>query len=228
MNLHELDTVEFQGMSFLLPDAEKDCIVLEEAMHSILNYEGGLDLVIDIGANVGGVSLMAAKKGAKRVIAYEASPLNFECLCENIRVNGFSDIITPYNLAVASVTGEKRKMYALNKCSGSHSFYGSSSKLLADIETIGFKDILRPYKKIDYLKIDVEGAEFEFIEPDDEIKELLKRVIFLDYETHPGWVTKASPELASRIKWNIGTHNEDLINFIKSCGFPDYYGGYRK
>jgi len=225
-----VDLVDFQDMKFVIPNKEHDYHTLGEAIHCILNYSGKLDLVIDIGAHVGEVSLVAAKKGAKQVIAYEASSRNYLCLCENIRMNNFVDVITPHHLAVASVTGEKRRMFAREiNLSGADTFYGTSSRLLEEVETIGFKEVLRMHEKIDFLKIDVEGAEYEFITPDNEMRDLLKRVNFLDLETHPGWVSEKTPEdLRSKIKWNIETYNEDLIKFIKSCGFQDFYGGYRK
>lgn len=223
------DLVEFQGMNFMVPNKVEDYHTLEEAMHSILNYHGSLDLVIDIGAHVGAVSLVAAKKGAKHVIAYEAESRNYQCLCKNVEMNNFIGVITPLHLAVASVTGEKRRLYARETLSGNATFYGVPSAFLEEVETISFKEILRSHERVDYLKIDVEGAEFEFITPDEEMKQLFTRVTFLDLEAHPGWISGATPEdLRLKIKWNIGSHNDDLINFIKTCGFLDFYGGYRR
>jgi len=225
-----VDLVDFQDMKFVVPNKEHDYHTLGEAMHCILNYVGELDVVIDVGAHVGEVSLVAAKKGAKQVIAYEASSRNYQCLCENIRVNNFGDVITPHHLAVASVTGEKRRMFArISDLSGGDTFYGTPSRLLEEVETIGFKEVLHMHEKIDFLKIDVEGAEYEFITPDNEMRKLLKRVNFLDLETHSGWVSgRTRKDLRSKIEWNIGTHNRDLIKFIKSCGFHGFYGGYRR
>lgn len=222
------ETAEFQGMHFLIPNVKQDYHTLEEAMHSILNYDGKLDLVIDIGAHVGAVSLVAAKKGAKKVIAYEADSRNYQCLCENIRINNFEKVITAHHLAVASRTGEKRRLCTGYE-SGGTSFYCDPANFKEEVGTIAFKDIIREHKEIDYLKIDVEGAEFEFIEPNEEVHELFKRVSFLDLETHPTWISEnTQKDLLAKIKWDIGMHNEDLKNFIKSCGFLDYYGGYRK
>lgn len=67
----------------------------------------GLDrdeVLWDIGANVGVFALYAAVARGARVLAFEPSAPNFFVLTRNVQLNGLSDLITPYCLAVAERT----------------------------------------------------------------------------------------------------------------------------
>lgn len=65
------------------------------------------DVFYDVGANIGQYSLYAAKRLGSdcRVLAFEPEALNYAKLNRNIVVNGLSEPITAYCLAVAGVTG---------------------------------------------------------------------------------------------------------------------------
>ncbi len=56
--------------------------------------------LLDIGANVGVYSLYAAAKG-HRVMAFEPNPFTFNCLMNNLHINGLSDDIEAFCIAVA-------------------------------------------------------------------------------------------------------------------------------
>jgi len=51
-------------------------------------------LVLEIGAGSGLLSMMAARAGAKQVIACEQNPLVAEAASENVRLNGYADRVT--------------------------------------------------------------------------------------------------------------------------------------
>src|SRR6266704_2952794 len=60
--------------------------------------------VLDVGANVGIYTLLAAKRGAK-VFAIEADPQNVEVLRHHVRLNGFDDRVTIFHMAAAAEEG---------------------------------------------------------------------------------------------------------------------------
>lgn len=64
------------------------------------------DVLYDVGANIGQYSLYAAKhlKGKCNVLAFEPEALNYAKLNKNIVLNGLSDAITAYCLAVTGQT----------------------------------------------------------------------------------------------------------------------------
>ena len=69
-----------------------------------LNRLGPDDVLWDIGANVGVFALYAAVAPGARVLAFEPSAPNFFVLTRNVQLNGLSERITPYCLAVAART----------------------------------------------------------------------------------------------------------------------------
>ena len=59
-------------------------------------------VVLDVGANIGLYTMLAAKRGA-RVFAIEADPLNAALLRHNVRLNGFEDRVTILEMAATDV-----------------------------------------------------------------------------------------------------------------------------
>ena len=64
------------------------------------------DVIYDIGANIGQYSLYAAKRleGCCQILAFEPEALNYAKLNKNIVLNGLSDSITAYCLAITDRT----------------------------------------------------------------------------------------------------------------------------
>jgi FkbM family methyltransferase len=120
------------------------------------------DVVVDIGANIGTFSLYAAKLcGASRVLSFEPFPGNYDVLKANVKCNR----LTCVNQGVAG----KRGLRTLNLNSmdpGSHSLVIGSSERGVEVECCTLEDVFRRFSltRIDYLKIDCEGAEYEILE----------------------------------------------------------------
>lgn len=147
---------------------------------------GESDAVVDIGAHIGVFSLFASKLASKgRVYALEPEPQNFSLLKENIALNGAGNV-TALNAAGARSTS-KRAFFLSGDNTGRHSLYreltGTPEKILV-VDTVSLADFLKNnnLKKIDLLKIDCEGAEFEFLE---QSPELLEKISKISLEVHP-------------------------------------------
>ena len=119
-------------------------------------------IIVDIGANIGIYSVFASLQGKNNVVyAYEPMKETFEHLNKNIELNDCKDKIIPFNYAIASKR-EKRKMYIAD--SVTNTITSSNPNLPSvEIETITLDDILKEnnLEKIDLLKMDCEGAEYE-------------------------------------------------------------------
>jgi FkbM family methyltransferase len=142
------------------------------------------DVVLDIGANVGCISIYLAKKYPNiKIYAFEAHPINYQSLLDNIKINEVNNIIT-FNKAVHSKTGEILKITLNELNTGSSSFFMESQTEKYDVETISIDDIITEYKidKLKLLKIDCEGAEFDIIEGSDKLK--LIEIDTLGMEVH--------------------------------------------
>ena len=122
---------------------------------------------VDLGCWAGPLSLYAAKKGAY-VYAIDPDPEAYNAMIENIKLNSeLRDRIKPQNIAISNTNGEA-VLHA-------RAHYGNSStSLLFRIrdctsneitKTIRLENFLEinTIKKIDLLKIDIEGGEFQII-----------------------------------------------------------------
>src|SRR5919112_697369 len=157
------------------PLNKEDFIVMtrheDEIIERFLPKQG--DIVVDIGAHMGRYTIIASKRVGTngKVVAIEAHPGNFEMLNRNIKLNQLANVI-PLNYAVYSKE-TKIKLYVPDEESG----YTIYHTLISDRATNEEKFVEVNANTLDYLlqskgikqeevnwiKIDVEGAEFEVL-----------------------------------------------------------------
>lgn len=156
----------------LVPDILKDGVFDIALTNFILrNFNAGMN-VVDIGANLGYVTvLMGYKVGATgKVTAYEASPKNFAFLEQNVKMN-YLRHVDIHNLAVYSEESNI-KLYEPSMFMGS----GSTKKDIVEsfrvdapfdilneviIPTVTIDSHLGNSRKIDFMKMDIEGGEYQ-------------------------------------------------------------------
>lgn len=178
--------------------------------YEIARYSFGSNAtVIDIGANIGVFSLLAARK-AQTVYAFEAVDDNFEMLKKNITMNNLSHIINPFPLAVSGKK-EKIKIFLLDDQHACHSIYGKGTHY-TEVDSITLQNIFDTHNiaQCSLLKIDAEGAEYDIIYslPDRYFKRIEK--IFVEYHDLNVPQFKKAPL----------THTpENLKDFLQSKGF---------
>lgn len=79
-----------------------------ERVLSLLDRDFRRELLVDIGANIGTISIPAVKRQLfERAVAIEPEPFNFALLVCNIQMNGLADRITTHNLALGAHAGEE-------------------------------------------------------------------------------------------------------------------------
>lgn len=120
--------------------------------------------VIDIGANIGCYSLLAAQNAA-RVLAYEPYPENFSILHKNVALNKASNIETfPYAVAA---TADKHTLFLPEDDTlvGRISLYSQYGTRTVEVKCVTLDQIIQNERinKIEVLKIDCEGAEYEIL-----------------------------------------------------------------
>ena len=156
--------VEKDGLIFHLIDQEALYLVVfhEDWMEKYLKISEG-DVFVDIGAHVGKYSIPASRNAA-RVIAIEAYPDNYHRLVRNVGLNN-AENIDAVNKA-AWHREETLKFYV-----GDFSGHGSLKEGLPDrrytgtiqVQAEATDTMLRSLNvpRVDWVKIDVEGAEYE-------------------------------------------------------------------
>jgi FkbM family methyltransferase len=117
-------------------------------------------VVVDAGANIGLFSLCVAKNYPKtESYAFEPNSKNYKLLVRNITKNGFN--IKPIKKGLYSKK-EVKKLYL--KGTGTHTLVKSSMyKNYEEVTLTTLDDELKNVKRIDMLKIDVEGVALEVI-----------------------------------------------------------------
>jgi FkbM family methyltransferase len=129
------------------------------------------DVVIDIGAHIGRYTIIGAKRVGTngKVVAIEANPSNFEMLNRNIKLNQLTNIISLNNAVYSKET--KIKLYLPGEELG-HTIYNTVMSDRAKNEdkfvevsanTLDYLLQLKGITDVNWVKIDVEGAEFEVL-----------------------------------------------------------------
>lgn len=168
-------------------------------------------IVVDIGANIGYYTLMAAKLiGSNgKVYAFEPEPSNYELLIKNIKINNYTNIIS-IQKAVSNKNGKARLF--INK-----SNLGNSSLIennvpqkigFTEVETItldNFFDSVVKNNKIDFIKMDTQGAEKLVIEGAEKILKDNNLKIIMEF-----WPFGLR---------NMGSEPSDLLKMLQDFGF---------
>lgn len=125
------------------------------------------DTVVDIGGHIGIFSLFASKRAKMgKIFCFEPNPNNFSLLQKHIEINNIKNILC-YNLAVSNNVKVKEFYIAKNRYfTGRHSllpYNGPSDKIL--VKSTSLENIIKMNNidRINFLKLDCEGAEFEIL-----------------------------------------------------------------
>lgn len=117
------------------------------------------DCFIDIGANIGYFSVLAATRvgGEGRVIAFEPEHNNHALLKDNAALNAHSQY-TLHAVAASDADGEGQ-LFLNPENLGDHQIYATDDRAVQTISLRPIDALLEPQTKIDLIKIDVQGAE---------------------------------------------------------------------
>ncbi|MDP2759237.1 MAG: FkbM family methyltransferase [Sideroxyarcus sp.] len=141
------------------------------------NCESNSPTIIDCGANIG-LSVLYFKSLYPHAVihAFEPDPAAYEKLVANINKNGFKDVLT-YNAAVWIEEGEL--VFETDGSWGGHIGDNANAPGLK-VKAHVLDGLLN--KRVDFLKIDIEGAESDVIMHSKEL--IVKNVEKLFFEWH--------------------------------------------
>jgi len=167
-------------------------------------------VMVDVGANLGTFSLLAASLGAT-CHAFEASPDICSALRRNIALNKFTGIEV-HQLALSDHSGEAtfyifQETGQRNAC-GQSSFVrrGAGREIRVPVETLD--SALSGLSRIDFIKIDVEGADFLVLRGARAILE----------KFHPVLVVEALEELAVKLGGSVA----QILEILWEHGYQVY------
>ncbi len=178
------------GLQFIVRARTMDKAILKEVWirniydkHGIFVEKG--DTIIDIGAQVGMFSVYASERSQSgNVYAFEPFIENYERLARHKAINNKQNIFI-YNEGVSSTEGIQTLYLSPDNNTGGHSLHlKNHSDKKVDIRTIRLADFCARHNinRIDFLKMDCEGAEFDILFSDEAILQKVNKLIM---ECHP-------------------------------------------
>ncbi len=171
------------------------------------------DIVLDIGANIGFYTLIMAKlvgdKG--KVYAFEADKDNFEILKKNVEINKYHNVVL-INKAVWDKNGTI-KFYVNENNTAGNSVDGNDGEEYNEVESIKLDEYFDENKKIDFIKMDIEGSEGRAVKG---MANILKRNKGMKI------ITEFCPRMLDKVGEEIGFNAEDYLKLLKEEGFELY------
>jgi len=158
------------------------------------------DVVVDIGGNLGLFSYYSLCKGAKQVYCFEPSPQSYNCIIENFNI----DNLVVEKAAVGSKDGEVTFNINPESSINSSMFVSDKNSQTITCKSINFNNYIENNNidKINYLKIDCEGAEYEIIESLNE-----------------HYLTNNINKICLEYHLNKNGEINTILNKLKKCGF---------
>ena len=162
------------------------------------------DIVVDIGANIGGFTVLAGRRGA-RVVAFEPFPANFAALERNVKRNGLDVTLVQAAVADAERTTE---MFIPDdeSYSGRYSLHPGRGGETIQVACLPLDAVLARYDlpSIDLLKIDCQGSEYEILFSTSAETLARTRALIIECEEFP-----------DRPEWSTTT----MRRFLETHGF---------
>jgi FkbM family methyltransferase len=165
--------------------------------------------MVDVGANIGYFChIWLAAKADNRVVAFEASPRVFPILVRNIQAHvGWSSRVTLHELAATN----KNENLLFDVGPPEQTGWGGiaskdSSGHLVEVQAVRLDEILPPNTKVDFLKVDVEGA--------DPLVILGAEGLLRNHSIRAG-----SFEINNVRQLKLGVNSDAAVKLLEDCGY---------
>jgi FkbM family methyltransferase len=170
------------------------------------------DIVVDIGAHVGWYTLIACKAVGPngKVYAFEPDPKNFSFLKKNIALNGCTNVVAEQK--AVSDQGGTLELFLHKDHSGWNKIrYLGDTTSSVSVEAVSFDDYFKDRaESIDFVKIDVEGAEGLILKGmKDSLEKFPTLELFIEYHPH---------------LWkSFGFNPEEVVQNLANQGFSKWF-----
>ncbi|PIN67680.1 MAG: hypothetical protein COV98_01990 [Candidatus Altarchaeum sp. CG12_big_fil_rev_8_21_14_0_65_33_22] len=167
------------------------------------------DVVMDIGANIGYYTLVAAKLvGANgKVYAFEPESINFSFLKKSVEINNYENVICEKK-AVSNENG-KLKLFLHKFQTGAYTLVGGGDNYV-EVETVKLDDYFKDKNsRVDVIKMDIEGAEGLALKGMEKILNENKDIKFFS-------------EIIPKQLEKTGISAKDYLDILTNAGFSIY------
>ena len=167
--------------------------------------------ILDIGANIGSVSLVIAKmfKNSK-IFAIEPTNYAFNKLSNNLKMN--QDLINRVHTRQIFISNNKKPQkvwssWNFEKSDNKHQKHMGTLKEIKENSYIGLEKFIETEKltNVDFIKLDVDGYELDVLKSGEKFLTKTKPIIFI--------------EIAPYLYPEFGYSCEELVKFIISLNY---------
>ncbi len=168
------DIYRINNVKFYLPNMPYDFVSKEivsnsdyyeiDELRKVDKYLQENGVFLDVGANVGNHTLywsLDSSKKAKHIYAFEVMPTTASILKKNVEINNLQGNVTIFNFGLSDEDTGAKVAYFNSSNVGATTIQktkdGNEGITLRKYDNLGIKD------KIDFVKIDVEGHEFQVL-----------------------------------------------------------------
>ena len=171
---------------------------------------------IDVGANIGTISIPVVKRGyAKKAYCFEPSPINYSMLNANLAINNLLDKVSTYNLALGDSSNKDLIFELSDNNSGDH--------------RIRVNEKNGNYNELNRATIIVKSDRLDNLLPD--LCDRDSTLVWIDTQGYEGFILKGSQNiLKNQIPvvvelWPYGLERAGCFNdFKESClNYNSYY-----
>jgi FkbM family methyltransferase len=165
--------------------------------------------IVEVGSNIGaGILQFKIAKPDAKVYAYEPSPRFLPFLRQNIESNNWSDVdlrksIVSSEVGDAVLHSNATTASVVSKHYDYHTYMGSSRS-----EKVTLDNSFGDEFKVDFLKVDTDGHDFDVLRGGQGLLERDKPVIFTEFEP--------------RLLVEAGHNAADYVNFILASGYQRF------
>ena len=155
-------------------------------------------VVLDVGAHVGVFTLKASKEAGKEglVVACEPHPTTYALLLTNLRGSRCENVV-PLNIALCDFEGEGKLF--VSPSSMVHSLAFKRDRWIrVNVDTLDNTVRKLGLKRVDFIKIDVEGAELQALRGAEETLEKFKPILSIAAYHTPTEVDEITETLSSK------------------------------
>ncbi len=167
-------------------------------------------VVLDVGANIGQYTLLAAKRVGinGKVHSFEPSTANYARLARNVERNGWNSVAQAYKVAIGSAPG--LALLALPADGGSNWLgeSGDTPTEQVEVTTLDLFVSQNGINRVDFVKIDAEGADLEVLKGGVDTLRRLRPFLFVEF--------------AGRTLQRFSATPTDMLEFILGCGYTGY------
>ena len=184
--------------------------------------------IIDIGAMIGSFTLWAHEKWPNAMIySYEPDPKSFEFLKKNISLCSNPKKINIFNFAIWDKNSEVnfKQFDKTPSCNSMFIFeppYGLGSSNTIKIKTQSISKIIEKHNKVDFLKIDCEGSEYDILYSLTKTELQKIRYIALEYHEFNNNKKHSAIEISNFLR-NNGFLTQIIPNTSDKFGYGYVY-----